>query len=97
MSGAPKCMHEGCEREDIVACHLPDLDCGEDGFDYLYCPDHCQEEGFCWGCGGFFAGIANFDLSADGLCDECRFDFQEPDYEEEEFFCEGRDPYEGEL
>lgn len=42
-------------------------------FDY-YCPEHCQKNGYCWGCGEFWAGSESFDFSRSGLCSNCAGD-----------------------
>lgn len=85
------CQHEGCTDDGLVECYLPDTDTSGEP-DFYICPPHCQSEGFCYGCGGFFAGIETFDFSSDGLCDNCRSqgDYDDDDFEEEYH----HDPYE---
>ena len=43
---------------------------------WYYCAEHAQRAGFCWGCGGFWAGIESFDFSRSGLCSECDYNFR---------------------
>jgi hypothetical protein len=52
-------------------------------YDY-YCPEHCKKNGYCYGCGEFWAGSESFDFSRNGLCSNCRDDSDLVDYEEEE-------------
>ena len=80
------CQHEGCtDSGPLVECYLPDTDTGSE-HDYLICPAHCHAEGFCYLCGGFFAGIEAFDFAKDGMCDNCR---SQGDYDDDD-----DDPYE---
>jgi hypothetical protein len=60
-----KCQHKGCEHEG-QECRLPD----DAEPTEWYCADHAQEAGYCYMCGGFFAGIENFEFGK-GLCEEC--------------------------
>lgn len=69
-----QCQHKGCIKTNVIPCYLPSY---QGPVDYLHadtwlCPEHCQEEGFCCGCGQFWAGIESFDWSATGLCDNCK-------------------------
>lgn len=79
------CEHEGCtEANATLPCYYPDY---EGPYDYDHaslwlCAAHAQEEGFCWGCGQFWAGIESFDFDPAGLCDNCR---DEHDSDEERF------------
>jgi hypothetical protein len=66
------CQHEGChETENLVPCYLPDTDTAGEPDDY-FCAEHCHDAGYCFMCGGFFAGICDFDFSKDGMCETCR-------------------------
>jgi len=79
------CEYEGCEREGR-ACYLPD---DEREVAYHFCHEHAHIEGFCHGCGGFFAGVGDFDFDSSGLCDNCRGDLGEDfDDEDEDDFWE---------
>jgi hypothetical protein len=65
------CQHKGCDSTDVVHCVLYDPETHQD-LDFYYCVEHCQEEGFCYGCGNFWAGCEDFDFSPSGLCSNCR-------------------------
>jgi hypothetical protein len=73
-----KCQEHGCHKRG-VACFLPGDD--KDHPSHRYCEKHAAENGFCWGCGGFCAGIEAFDFG-DGLCENCREDNDEEYYED---------------
>lgn len=68
-----KCDHEGCAREGDP-CYLPADE--RDDPSYHYCAEHAPEEGFCYGCGEFWAGIESFDFGP-GLCENCCGDLNE--------------------
>jgi hypothetical protein len=42
-----------------------------DTTDY-YCWKHAKKNGFCPGCGEFWAGCESFDFSQSGLCENCK-------------------------
>jgi len=68
------CQHDGCWKRDAVPCFLPDYDEpeGDDGKpSYYYCFKHAPQEGFCYICRQFWAGIESFDFIHPGLCDNC--------------------------
>lgn len=69
----PKCEHEGCDRHGSVKCVIPNSDrwssLAPDIIEY-YCCQHAQEEGFCPGCGNYWAGSGEFE-SNNGWCDTC--------------------------
>lgn len=71
------CMEGGCTIRGI-ACYLPDDNSIPDKPDCWYCPEHAHKNGFCWGCGNFWAGVESFDFNLWGneLCDNCK---DEPD------------------
>jgi hypothetical protein len=64
------CEHEGCRETNTVDCQLY-----YDGkwHKYEYCHEHCEPEGFCPGCGHFWAGTEYFDfnLGRSGMCQDC--------------------------
>lgn len=66
--GKHLCEESGCNNE--ADCYQL-----EDELFY-YCHEHAQRAGFCWGCGGFWAGIESFDFSRSGLCSECDYNFR---------------------
>jgi hypothetical protein len=77
------CQKDDC-KEPAIPCWMPDSDYGVDDPDDLLCAEHCQEEGYCWGCGYFWAGIESFDFRANGLCDNCKDEYADPDdYDDE--------------
>lgn len=63
-----------------------------DTFDY-YCAEHCFKNGYCYGCGGFWAGSENFDFSRDHLCSNCKDDPDLVGYDEDESYYETPDEY----
>ncbi len=75
-----------CEKckEPAIPCYLPG-NMPPDDPDNLLCVDHCTDEGYCWGCGYFCAGLESFDFNPRGLCSECRDD---PDLTGEDHFDE---------
>ncbi len=67
------CQVAGCEWA-AIPCYLSDSDYGVDDPDDLLCVEHCVNEGYCWGCGRFSAGLESFDFNPRGLCSECKDD-----------------------
>ncbi len=45
-----------------------------------YCVTHASQNGYCWGCGEFWAGCESFDFNRMQLCPNCRDD---PDFRED--------------
>lgn len=43
---------------------------------YYYCASHCQKNGFCYGCGEFWAGSESFDFGP-GYCSNCAGEFED--------------------
>lgn len=82
------CTVEGCPHP-AIPCWLPDSDYGVDDPDDLLCADHCAEQGYCWGCGRFYAGMESFDFNPRGLCENCADEFAKPDEDEAAFYWEG--------
>jgi hypothetical protein len=84
---------EGCTETYVTECCYPD-----DGetqskelFVGLLCREHAKEKGFCFGCGGFFAGIESFEFAKfwgnlEGYCEECSRQIKEDcgEYDEED-------------
>lgn len=74
-----KCNHEGC-NEAGDPCYL-ELD---EVHEYL-CPKHCEENGYCTGCGTFIAGWIDFG----SLCDNCSDELESDTWEEDdEDYCD---------
>lgn len=77
----------GCQNKGIK-CLIPGaLIDGEDE-KMRYCSEHAAENGFCYSCGIFCAGIESFDFGRyRGLCDNCadevRTSVSWDDYEQE--------------
>ena len=80
------CQHEGCNRTTVVDCIRPELiEAAEQAtvlnkqiWDQLkqeyieyFCPEHCQEYGYCWNCGFYQKELKEMD--ANGLCKFCKF------------------------
>jgi len=73
------CEAEDCEQMAEVICHLIDYDDehpnGEDVFSF-YCIKHAKENGYCYCCGEFWAGLEEFDFAENyghlkGCCPIC--------------------------
>jgi hypothetical protein len=73
-----------------IECHLPDWGPNKPEVQY-YCGTHAQQQGFCSGCGEFWGGIDSFDFG-DGLCDNCKDEFEDY-YDDEEDWEETSDYY----
>lgn len=67
----PPCDQRGCPNAG-QPCWLSDDDVETPSFHY--CWDHMAEQGFCVGCGRFWAGIERFDFNPRGLCENCDAD-----------------------
>lgn len=67
------CQVAGC-MNDAIPCYISGGP--PDDPDDLLCADHCQENGYCWGCGVLWAGSETFDFSPRGLCGECIHQFR---------------------
>ena len=63
-----------------------------DTYDY-YCAEHCQKNGYCYGCGQFWAGSESFDFSKNGLCSNCKDDPDLVGYEDDEDYYEMPEDY----
>ena len=72
-----KCQYKGCTREGLLCIPLGDTTPCE-----FYCVEHAFHEGYCYACGGFFAGIESFEFSRSGLCDECQDELDEDVWDE---------------
>lgn len=85
------CGFPGC-RDFGNPCWLPD-DIYSRPSEH-FCAAHMYDQGYCVGCGQFWAGIESFDFSRTGLCDNCewseRLDDDHSDYWEDDFM-EGDD------
>jgi len=68
----PHCDHKECLREDVELYILHPEDNNIELFHY--CPDHAQENGFCWLCGEFWGGVEEFEFDPSGLCPNCAYD-----------------------
>lgn len=58
-----RCSEPGC-NEPGYHCELPD------GTPFAYCGAHMWSNGFCPGCGHFWAGVESFDFGP-GYCENC--------------------------
>ena len=80
MSTFRHCEHEGCLDRDVIECNLND----NENTQYFFCVAHCYEEGFCWGCGGFWCGFESFDFNNPShLCQNCREENEDDRYDPE--------------
>lgn len=68
------CQEPECGEESGVACVLPD-----DTIAGEYCLAHAFANGFCKGCGEFWAGLESFDFG-NGYCANCNADADDADY-----------------
>lgn len=81
-----RCWQSGCQSKGIKCVIQGALLDGEDE-KMRYCSNHATENGFCYSCGIYCAGIESFDFgSYPGLCDNCadevRLNDNWDDYEE---------------
>jgi hypothetical protein len=66
-----------------------------DTYEY-FCASHCQKNGFCYGCGEFWAGSENFDFGP-GYCSNCASEFEDNfDDDNEDYYEPPYDEYEAE-
>ena len=72
------CEHEGCAEQEATG-YWYDYDTSKEPDVYL-CYQHVHDGGFCWACGGFWAGVEDFEFDRHGLCSNCRHD---PDYNDD--------------
>lgn len=67
----PICEADGCNKPGII-CALWDFEAENPAeITYIYCPTHAWEEGFCYGCGQFWAGLESFDFNPRHVCSNC--------------------------
>lgn len=71
LNRGPICGVQGC-RQWGNPCWLPDDDWNKPSSHYCY--DHMHNQGFCPGCGNFWAGVESFDFSRSGYCENCAGD-----------------------
>jgi len=69
------CEVEGCD-ELGEPCWIE----SRDKPDTWVCAEHMHQQGFCIGCGQFYAGIESFDFGPD-WCDNCAPEFEEEEYD----------------
>lgn len=74
-----RCCNQGCENKGIKCLITGPLIDGEDER-FRYCSEHAAENGFCYSCGIFCAGIESFDFGQyPGLCDNCIYEVRHND------------------
>jgi hypothetical protein len=79
MSGSKKCWHPGCDEKGM-RCVLIWRDPDEIPYE-RYCHNHAFDNGYCYGCGIFQAGIERFDFGPyKGLCDNCGAEAEASDH-----------------
>lgn len=85
------CVHEGCTNKTWPAFY-PD----DEEEPIFVCDEHAYEEGFCFGCGGFWSGASeffDFNLGGTHLCLDCHEEYRdEIESEADDEFYE-YDPY----
>lgn len=84
-----RCQREGCWKKGNP-CYYPPHGEPDDDVPVWVCCEHMKVEGFCVGCGGFWAGVESFDFGP-GWCDNCAPEWEEPfdeDYDnaDEEYY-----------
>ena len=83
-----RCWQPGCHNKGIKCIISAGLTDSREDEKQRYCSEHASENGFCYSCGLFCAGIESFDFGQYlGLCDNCadeaRYNDSWDDYEEE--------------
>jgi len=92
-----RCWQLGCQNKGIKCVILGALIDQDENVKNRYCSEHAAENGFCYSCGIFCAGIESFDFGRyHGLCDnyadEVRANDAWDEIDEQEI-----DPYEAEY
>lgn len=59
---------------------------------YYYCASHCKKNGFCYGCGEFWAGSEFFDFGP-GYCSNCASEFEDDLDDDENYYETPEDCY----
>jgi hypothetical protein len=72
----PACGERDC-KEFGDSCWLPD------GSEEFYCYKHMRDQGYCPGCGRFWAGVESFDFSRSVYCENCADQLREDDWDED--------------
>lgn len=79
------CEEPGCTRAGFACWY------GEEGNDAepggVYCGEHAFQNGFCAGCGYFWAGNEQFEFG-NGLCPNCASEARDAEEEEDYDYCE---------
>jgi hypothetical protein len=66
-----RCWQKSCQNKGIK-CLIPGALIDDEDKKMRYCSEHAAENGFCYSCGIFCAGIESFDFGRyRGLCDNC--------------------------
>lgn len=76
-----RCQEPECSARATVECCLPEGNPAGN-----YCAAHAIENGYCCGCGQFWAGISSFDFSKSGLCENCLSEMQDDEDIDDEHF-----------
>jgi hypothetical protein len=90
------CAEPGCWRtERLTPSVLPAFGEGEKDIVEDYCAEHAEPNGFCWGCGGLWAGVESFDFNnPSGLCENCREeDYDDDRNDEDDFYWGNEEPF----
>lgn len=71
------CQEHGC-KQDADIYHYPDDNVPSEWL----CVEHATQEGFCYMCGHFWAGVEAYDFSPiEGVCPNCIDEFRHDDYD----------------
>lgn len=71
-----QCENKDCTETETIECYLYDYESKKDII-FHYCAKHITENGFCWACGNFWAGVEVFDFNPVGLCPNCKDEFND--------------------
>lgn len=62
---------EDCDERTADTYEYPDGTTG------IYCPTHARDHGFCFYCGGFWAGVESFQMNSFGICYDCNQEIED--------------------
>lgn len=58
------CEEKGCWSRQTEIWKI------DEDYSHRFCYNH--NYGFCWGCGGFYGGVEDFEMSESRLCFNCK-------------------------
>lgn len=81
-----KCAEAGCKSRSTSEYEYPTPNDDGSPDTVWLCDEHAEGYGFCYLCGGFWAGVESFDFSRiKGVCENCIVEFDDPDDDLDEF------------